>query len=265
MKTDQTTNHRSKPVRKTTVDLGHADVAATRPVSNAVMILCVLGYLIWLILQPREAFKGLFATMAWLSVLFAMIRLSAVFTSKPKDHGLATLSEDLPIYTVLVPLFHEQQMVAQIMRGLDALRYPRDKLDIILITEEVDPLTSQTVARALRPPFRQIVVPKGTPQTKPRALNYALQSSMAAFVTIYDAEDRPHPDQLLAAIAAFQARPDWAAVQAPLEYFNHDDNWLTRQFSLEYAALFHVWVPFLARLGLPFPLGGTSNHMRGLM
>ena len=128
-----------------------------------------------------------------------------------------------------------------------------------------DPITTAAVAKALRPPFRQIIVPKGTPQTKPRALNFALKSSRADFVTIYDAEDRPHPDQLLAALAAFEARPEWAAVQAPLDYFNHDDNWLTRQFALEYSALFHVWVPFLVRLGLPFPLGGTSNHMRGLM
>ena len=242
--------------------LGHADVAAHRPVSNAILILISLAYLIWLLLQPREAFKGLFATMAWVSVLFAMIRLCAIFTPKPKDHGLAEMSDDLPPYTVLVPLFHEAQMVGQIMRGLDALRYPRDKLDIILITEEVDPLTTQAVAKALQPPFRQIIVPTGTPQTKPRALNFALQTSRGEFVTIYDAEDRPHPDQLLAAIAAFQARPDWAAVQAPLDYYNHDDNWLTRQFALEYAALFHVWIPFLTRLELPFPLGGTSNHMR---
>ena len=153
-------------------------------------------------------------------------------------------------------------MIDQIMNGLDALRYPRDKLDIILITEDADPLTTQAVAKELRPPFRQVIVPKGAPQTKPRALNYALKSSIGAYVTIYDAEDRPHPDQLLAALAAFNARPDWAAVQAPLEYFNHDDNWLTRQFTLEYAALFHVWIPFLSRLNLPFPLGGTSNHIR---
>ena len=243
-------------------ELGHANVAAYRPVSNAFMILCALAYLIWLILQPREAFKSLFATMAWISVIFAAFRLVAILTPKPKDHGAAEIAEDLPVYTVLVPLFHEQQMVAQIMRGLDALRYPRDKLDIVLITEEVDPLTTKAVAQVLRPPFRQVVVPKGAPQTKPRALNAALETSVGEFVTIYDAEDRPHPDQLLAAIAAFDARPDWAAVQAPLDYYNHDDNWLTRQFALEYAALFHVWVPFLARLGLPFPLGGTSNHMR---
>ena len=200
--------------------------------------------------------------MAWVSVLFACVRLAAIFTSKPDDHGVAELTDDLPIYTVLVPLFHEEQMIMQLMEGLEALRYPRDKLDIILITEEVDPVTTQAVELALRPPFRQIIVPQGSPQTKPRALNFAMQTSEADFVTIYDAEDRPHPDQLLAAIAAFRMRPDWAAVQAPLDYFNHDDNWLTRQFGLEYAALFHIWVPFLVRLGLPFPLGGTSNHMR---
>ncbi len=247
-----------KPILK----IGRADVAAYRPVSNGILILCVIGYFCWLIFQPRDAFKSLFAAMAWVSVMFAALRLSAILTPKPSDKGLAELSKELPIYTVLVPLFHEAQMVDQLMDGLDALKYPREKLDIILITEEADPITTQAVAKALRPPFRQIIVPKGSPQTKPRALNYALQTSPGAFVTIYDAEDRPHPDQLLAAIAAFQAKPDWAAVQAPLEYFNHDDNWLTRQFALEYAALFHVWVPFLCRLGLPFPLGGTSNHMR---
>lgn len=194
--------------------------------------------------------------------MFAALRLMAIFTPKPNDDGLVPLSEDLPVYAVLVPLFHEVQMIDQLVQGLSALCYPRDKLDIILITEEVDPLTTQAVAKSLNLPFRQVIVPKGSPQTKPRALNYALQTSEAEFVTIYDAEDRPHPNQLLAAIAAFNTRSDWAAVQAPLDYFNHDDNWLTRQFTLEYAALFHVWVPFLARLGLPFPLGGTSNHMR---
>ena len=262
MCTEYSNNPRKSPSRGRGQGLGHANGAAYRPVSNGLILILILGYLCWLFLQPREAFKAIFVCMAWISVMFAGVRLAAIFTPKPEDTGLAPVSDDLPLYTVLVPLFHESQMVTQIMQGLSALRYPPDKLDIILITEEVDPLTTQAVAKALRRPFRQVVVPEGSPQTKPRALNFALQTSGAAFVTIYDAEDRPHPDQLLAAIAAFDVRPDWAAVQAPLDYYNHDDNWLTRQFALEYAALFHVWVPFLARLGLPFPLGGTSNHMR---
>jgi len=256
-KTDLASAKLGKPI-----DLGQANVAAKRPLSNALLILCAAAYIIWLLRIPRDAAKGLLAAMAWVSVAFAGFRLAACLFSKPKDYGGAEMSPELPTYTVLVPLFHEVQMVQQLMAGLEQLNYPSDKLDIILITEEVDPFTTLAVADALRPPFRHIIVPKGSPQTKPRALNYALQSAKGEFVTIYDAEDRPHPDQLLAAIAAFDARPDWAAVQAPLDYFNDQDNWLTRQFSLEYAALFHVWVPFLTRLNLSFPLGGTSNHMR---
>ncbi len=246
--------------------LSHADQPAWRPISNGLLCLAILAYLIWLFIAPRDAVKGLFAGMAWLSAYYAIARLVAIFTAKPAEYGAANLSKDLPLYTVLVPLFHEAQMIESLMSGLAQLRYPEDKLDIVLITEAVDPFTTQAVSQAIEthtlPSFRQVIVPKGTPQTKPRALNFALQNSHGDFVTIYDAEDRPHPDQLLAAISAFEARPEWAAVQAPLDYFNHADNWLTRQFAIEYAVLFHVWVPFLVRLGLPFPLGGTSNHMR---
>lgn len=246
----------------TKICLGSAQSAASRPISNGLLILCAVSYFLWFILSPRDAVQTLLATMAWLSVAFAVLRLAACFMTKPKAFPEADMSPELPKYTVLVPLFHEAQMVEQLMAGLEKLRYPFEKLEIILITEDVDPFTTLAVKNALRPPFQHVIVPKGTPQTKPRALNYALESATGAFVTIYDAEDRPHPDQLLAAIGTFRAQPHWAAVQAPLEYFNDQDNWLTRQFALEYAALFHVWIPFLVRLRLPFPLGGTSNHIR---
>jgi len=244
------------------INIAWADHPPKRPVSLAISWIIIFGFIIWCIIDVRSAITAIFATMAWVSVIFAMFRLAAILSPKPPDYGHAKLEETLPKYTVLVPLYNEAQMVPHLIESLAKLRYPSDKLDIILITEEVDPFTSRAVERLLRPPFRHIIVPKGQPQTKPRALNYALKRCQGEFVTIYDAEDRPHPNQLLAAIAAFRARPNWAAVQAPLDYFNAHDNWLTRQFSLEYAALFHVWIPFLTRLGLPFPLGGTSNHMR---
>lgn len=249
-------------MHKKPVGLGWAKAAPKRPISTAMIWAIICSYLVWCFFDIRAAITTLFATMAWVSAIFAVFRLLAIISPKPPDYDVADPAEDLPHYTVLVPLFKEAQMVPHLIDSLSTLHYPQDKLDIVLITEAVDPFTGKAVEKHLRAPFRHIVVPKGDPQTKPRALNYALQSCDGEFVTIYDAEDRPHPDQLLTAVAAFRARPDWAAVQAPLDYFNANDNWLTRQFALEYAALFHVWVPFLTRLGLPFPLGGTSNHMR---
>ncbi|RZJ93621.1 MAG: glycosyltransferase, partial [Brevundimonas sp.] len=101
--------------------------------------------------------------------------------------------------------------------------------------------------------------------TKPRALNYALRFATGDLVTIYDAEDAPDPGQLRAAARAFQADPRLACVQAPLRIRRRGPTrspLMDRQFAVEYASLFEVTLPGLTRLGLPFPLGGTSNHIR---
>jgi cellulose synthase/poly-beta-1,6-N-acetylglucosamine synthase-like glycosyltransferase len=83
------------------------------------------------------------------------------------------------------------------------------------------------------------------------------------FVAVYDAEDRPEPDQLRRAVAAFAAAdPSLACVQARLTIDNTADGWLTRMFTAEYAGLFDVLLPSLARWQLPLPLGGSSNHFR---
>jgi cellulose synthase/poly-beta-1,6-N-acetylglucosamine synthase-like glycosyltransferase len=41
-----------------------------------------------------------------------------------------------------------------------------------------------------------------------------------------------------------------------------DTTWLARYFTAEYAGHFDVFLPKLATLGLPLPLGGSSNHFR---
>ena len=148
------------------------------------------------------------------------------------------------------------------MNALSQIDYPIERLQILMITEAADQATVEAVNAKLRPPFQNIVVPYSEPQTKPKALNVAMKYARGDIITIYDAEDIPHPSQLKAAVRAFMADIRLGAVQAPLEYFNADQNWLTRQFALEYSALFHVWNPLLDRLNLPFPLGGTSNHIR---
>lgn len=243
-----------------TFDLRRAD----RPSSiwlRAILGLCLLSLAAIFYFHPVQTFLSSFSVMAWLSVWVAVLRLLAICRKKPLriDHPDG---HDYQTYSVLVPIYQEANMVPLLMSRLQRLDYPQDCLEILIICEESDPETIQIVQQNLRSPFRLIVTPKGTPQTKPRALNFALQFAAGELITIYDAEDKPHPQQLKAACFAFQTHPEWAALQAPLDYYNSETNWLTRQFSLEYAALFHVWLPFLAELGAPFPLGGTSNHIR---
>jgi cellulose synthase/poly-beta-1,6-N-acetylglucosamine synthase-like glycosyltransferase len=221
--------------------------------------LLTLLYAFWN--HPLNTILYAASVIAWASVIVALLRIGAALTEKPQAPESYT-PDDYPVYSVLVPLFHEANMVIPLMENLEALDYPTEKLEIFLICEAVDPETVQAVKDNLRAPFKLIIVPPGKPQTKPRALNYTLPHTRGDIITIYDAEDCPHPDQLKAALHAFETHPDWAAVQAPLNYYNHKDSWISAQFALEYAALFHVWLPFLAKINFPFPLGGTSNHMR---
>jgi cellulose synthase/poly-beta-1,6-N-acetylglucosamine synthase-like glycosyltransferase len=168
----------------------------------------------------------------------------------------------LPVYSVLVPLYREANVLPGLCRALAALDYPAAKLEILLILEADDAAT-RTAALGLGLPhnFRILIAPDMGPRTKPKALNYALQFARGDLVVVYDAEDRPQPSQLRRAWDVFRSSgPDLACVQAQLNIDNAGASWLARQFTIEYSALFDAVLPALESLRLPVPLGGTSNH-----
>ncbi|SBW13198.1 xyloglucan glycosyltransferase 1 [Brucella sp. 10RB9215] len=160
--------------------------------------------------------------------------------------------------------YREKDVVAQLIAALNRLNWPRSKLDIKLVCEKDDYETIAAIRCNTMPSnFELVLVPSGGPRTKPKALNYALQFARGEIVAVFDAEDRPHPDQLLEAWQAFrQGGSKLACVQAPLIIGNFRRNLLTRMFAFEYAVLFRGLLPWLARRGLVIPLGGTSNHFR---
>lgn len=171
---------------------------------------------------------------------------------------------ELPLYSILVPVYKEPEVVPRLLKALARMDYPREKLDVLLLMEEDDHVTIEA-AKAANPPsfFRFILVPASQPRTKPKACNYGLSFCRGEYVTIYDAEDIPEPDQLRKAVAAFHnGEKSLICVQAALNYFNKNENWLTRLFTLEYSYWFDCLLPGLDRLKLPIPLGGTSNHFR---
>jgi glycosyltransferase XagB len=171
--------------------------------------------------------------------------------------------EDLPVYTVLIPMYKETESMPHLLSAMHRMDYPPAKLDIKLVLEEDDDDTLDA-AYALHPryQFDIIRVPASLPRTKPKACNYALRFARGEFVTVYDADDRPDPKQLKKAVAAFRSLPpEFICLQARLNYYNLHDNLLTRLFSLEYAMLFHVLLHGMARLSMPILLGGTSNHI----
>jgi glycosyltransferase XagB len=226
-----------------------------------------VAYLSLLIATPFDfsfAITSLLLSVFFLSV--TALRLMCVMNSEPPAPlRRQELSDaELPVYSVLVPVFRETRVLGQLLAAMTQLDYPKHKLDIKIILEENDtPMHRAIAAMGLPEHFDLIIVPIGSPQTKPRALNYALQFARGELLTIYDAEDMPEPDQLKKAALAFAEGPhNLACLQAELTFYNANENWLTRQFAVEYSVLFGLVLPCLAKHNLPIPLGGTSNHFR---
>lgn len=220
-----------------------------------------------LVLAARSAPALTFAAVHIAAlVIFAaaiFVRLLAAASLTPLLSRLAD-QPDVPTYTILCPLYREANVAPDLVAALARIDYPSSALDIKLIVEGDDVDTMATALAVAGPAHIEVViVPACAPRTKPKALNAGLARARGAFVVVYDAEDRPHPQQLRAALAAFEdGGPSLACVQAPLSIDNADASWLSRQFAAEYAIQFREVLPLLAHLNLPLPLGGTSNHFR---
>jgi len=225
----------------------------------AVLIICLLVAPVSTLIAANSAF--VLYCCAGLSLRGWML----LSNLKPKaGRAVSPQACDWPTVTILIPLYKEAATLPHLVDALLDLDYPRDRLDIKILLEE-DDIETKTLAEKLcsAPCFDLVHVPDSLPRTKPKACNYGLWTALGEFTVIYDAEDRPESDQLKKAVRAFRARDHrLACVQARLNYYNRRKSWLTQLFSMEYALLFDIVLPSLARIGAPIPLGGTSNFFR---
>lgn len=229
------------------------------------MVLLVLftlpiwAFVDWVSLAKTAVLIHLLAAVGFLGLRTAAIGMMIL---RPQRNPPSRLPKELPFITLLCPLYDEPLSVGNLIRSITRLDYPRGLLEVILLIEDIDDATEKGIGAL--PHFIRIErVPRGLVRTKPNALNYGLLRSRGDIIGVYDAEDRPSPDQLLKVASAFaQGGQKLGCVQARLNYYNRDDGIITRLFAIEYALQFDWFLPGLAKLGLPLPLGGTSNFIR---
>lgn len=236
----------------------------------------LLGLGVFLLVCFLVSWRGaLFGLNVFFQVLYALMtagKLAIVLKGERHDtqlryskRQLAQIDEkELPVYTVLVPVYKEKEVVKKLMENISTIDYPQYKLDVRILLEEGDEETI-AVLRSMKLPsnFTPVIVPKSQPQTKPKACNYGLLQAKGEYVVIYDAEDRPEPDQLKKAYLAFKNLPeDYVCIQAKLNYFNSSHNVLTKLFTQEYSMWFELLLVGIMQMDIPIPLGGTSNHFK---
>lgn len=225
-----------------------------------------LSFFILIFLNPGFTYSILHLFLSLVYFSFNLLKLSAgVFSSNSVEPiEVNECDAELPIYTILVALYDEEPVAQQLIQAMSRFKWPKSKLDIKLICEVNDTATINAL-KACKPgqQFEIILVPEMDPKTKPKALQYAMHGARGDFIAVYDAEDRPNPNQLLEAFSWFKKSSEkLACMQAPLVISNAAEGWLAALFSLEYSGLFRKLIPLLSFYGLPIPLGGTSNHFR---
>ncbi|MGL4811996.1 MAG: glycosyltransferase family 2 protein [Beijerinckiaceae bacterium] len=244
------------------------DSAGTSVMRRHVMIgsIGLLAIVLMAIIADGILLSWFSFAVGWLFLLNVSLRLSALFeTVGHRDIQPPPLPDsELPAYSIFVPLYRETRVLPALIASLAALDYPVAKRDVHLLIEEHDAGMRAALALLELPPgFLVTTVPAGMPQTKPRALNVGLALARGTLCTVYDAEDRPEPDQLRKAAALFATSSSQVAcLQARLAIDHAEESWISKLFALEYAMLFDVIIPGLAAQGLPLALGGTSNHFR---
>ena len=209
---------------------------------------------------------GLFFMLKLAGTVAHLLGHSSLIVPQPiaPPHSPAALEDNiqrLPKVSVLVPLFRETEIAGALIQRLRHLSYPKALLEVILVLEEQDALTRETIAKTDLPAWMRVIeVPAhGSLTTKPRAMNYALNFCRGEIIGVWDAEDAPTSDQIEQVVSRFaQAEDDVVCLQGILDYYNPRSNWLSRCFTIEYSSWFRVVLPGIARLGLVVPLGGTT-------
>jgi cellulose synthase/poly-beta-1,6-N-acetylglucosamine synthase-like glycosyltransferase len=238
----------------------------------AAILIIIITIIIGVLTNWRVTLFGINILFQIIYAIMTILKLIIVLKGESKNTQIKYSSKvikcinerDLPVYTLLIPVFKETEVIKSLIKNIEAFDYPQYKLDVRILLEEDDIDTIKVVSEMKLPSFYTvIIVPKSTPQTKPKACNYGLLRAKGEYVVIYDAEDRPESDQLKKAYLAFKDLPDeYVCVQAKLNYFNSKQNFLTKLFTQEYSMWFELLLVGIMQMDVPVPLGGTSNHFK---
>lgn len=263
---------KSRYITHTTLDHRKSALKTFTPSIKAGIVLILFFIVIGFAIDPLGAamvLVGFLSLVYFLDVLFNFyiiqksLRQTREISFNEKEVANLT-DKELPVYTILCPLYREAHVVPQFVSAISALDYPKKKLEVMLLLEEDDLETIDEIKKMALPSFvKTVVVPHSNPKTKPKACNYGLAKATGDFLVIYDAEDIPDPEQLKKAYLGFKTLPkDVICLQAKLNYYNPKQNLLTRFFTAEYSLWFDVVLTGLQSLNTSLPLGGTSNHFR---
>jgi cellulose synthase/poly-beta-1,6-N-acetylglucosamine synthase-like glycosyltransferase len=166
-------------------------------------------------------------------------------------------------FTILLPAYHEEDVYEYTIQKVYDLNYPKKLVQVIALLREHDTETikvAQKKLSQLRASNVQLLVTSDKHGGKPHQLNLGLKMAKGDIVTIFDAEDEPHPD-ILQVINTTFLNESVDVVQSGVQLMNHNTRWFCFLNVLEYFFWFKSSLHFFAHCGMT-PLGGNTVFVR---
>jgi len=217
-------------------------------------------------------------TIIYLLVILVMT-LQAIFNIRTRlfiwevpehawlNHAPTVYMDPCLSFTILLPARHEEDVYRETIQKVYNLNYPKELMQIMAICREDDPGTiaeAQVKIDELGDPNVQLLIFNDKPINKQHGMNLALQVARGDIVTIFDAEDEPHPD-ILNIINTTMLKEDIDAIQSGVQLMNHNTKWFCFLNVLEYFFWFKSSMHFFAQVGMTPLCGNTVFVRRELM
>lgn len=143
---------------------------------------------------------------------------------------------ELPTVAIFIPAHNEEVVIAQTLKAMSRLYYPKEKLDIIVINDNSSDRTGEIVQEfAEKFPFIRVIETtepnKGI--GKSSALNEALAQSESEFIAVYDADNTPERMAVWYLVMGLLNDPQSGAVVGKFRVINAKETWLTRFINIE--------------------------------
>jgi cellulose synthase/poly-beta-1,6-N-acetylglucosamine synthase-like glycosyltransferase len=165
-------------------------------------------------------------------------------------------------FTILLPARHEEAVIQDTIQRVVDLDYPHELVQVLIVIEAGDTGTIEKVNQKLADltvrgnNHARLLTFSDPPINKPHGLNVGLGEATGNVVTIFDAEDEPHPN-ILQMVNTIMTREEAPVVQSGVQLMNYSDRWFSALNVLEYFFWFKSRMHYHSAIKM-VPLGGNT-------
>ena len=162
-------------------------------------------------------------------------------------------------FTVLIPAYHEELVIANTIHKIASARYPKELVQILVLCRSGDEATIAEANRSIaenRIQNASVLIYEGDVPGKPAQLNQGLKYAKNELLVIFDAEDDVSLDLFSSANALYDAY-GMDVLQMGVQLMDHDSSWYSTHNVLEYFFHFRSRMYYFAQESV-VPLGGNT-------